>query len=586
MQPLNGIALGGFRSFGRDVQFIGPCSKVNLLVGPNNSGKSNILAFLMHHLAPVDAVLQNKYEAKLAFTQLDRHLGGASPFVFGVASPLSIYTGLLKEPNEVIQEAFDLYLNALQLHRGTDMLWFLHQSPTLNEKPAYTLPPELIHTIVNAAAKDGNMRRRLQYIWSQLTGSSGGGLEQDWIPGTINHLRMLAPPLPKVASVPAVRRVEMGAAPSGDSTRQDGTPDLSGRGLIERLAMLQNPGVHEQQNRSSFRDVNAFVREVTGNALAEIEIPYGRDTILVHMDGKSLPLESLGTGIHEVVILAAAATVTQNQVLCIEEPELHLHPVFQRKLLAYLERKTTNQYFISTHSAQMIDAKFASVFHVRLKDGQTYVRLASTPMQLRYICDELGYRSSDILQSNCVIWVEGPSDRIYLRHWIAAVDDGLIEGIHYSIMFYGGRLLAHLSAADPEVTDFISLSCINRNLVVMMDSDRKNSKCTINDTKLRVAKELTEAGGMAWVTAGREIENYFPTDMLQQCVDAVAPGFGSKTGNGRFDHALPIVNTGSRERADKVKVASKVADRQAELDVLDLREKITALVGFIRRANG
>ena len=55
-------------------------------------------------------------------------------------------------------------------------------------------------------------------------------------------------------------------------------------------------------------------------------------------------------------------------------------------------------------------------------------------------------RTSDIrlviLQANCVVWVEGPSDRIYLKHWIEAVTSELIEGLHYSIMFYGGRLLS------------------------------------------------------------------------------------------------------------------------------------------------
>ncbi|ROT43839.1 hypothetical protein CHR62_15615 [Pusillimonas sp. NJUB218] len=33
-----------------------------------------------------------------------------------------------------------------------------------------------------------------------------------------------------------------------------------------------------------------------------------------------------------------------------------------------------------------------------------------------------------------------------LKHWIAAVAPELVEGLHYSIMFYGGRLLSHLSA--------------------------------------------------------------------------------------------------------------------------------------------
>ena len=86
------------------------------------------------------------------------------------------------------------------------------------------------------------------------------------------------------------------------------------------------------------------------------------DTILVHMDGKALPLSSLGTGIHEVIILASAATLLQRNVVCMEEPELHLNPILQKKLMRYLLQHTDNQYFITTHSAAIMDLPDAEVF--------------------------------------------------------------------------------------------------------------------------------------------------------------------------------------------------------------------------------
>ncbi len=51
----------------------------------------------------------------------------------------------------------------------------------------------------------------------------------------------------------------------------------------------------------------------------------------------------------------------------------------------------------------------------------------------------------------------------------------LREGIHYSIMFYGGRLLNHLSADDPDITEFIKLRRLNRHLAVVMDSDKASA---------------------------------------------------------------------------------------------------------------
>jgi len=42
---IDGIGISNYRSFG-DLQLIGPFSKINFLIGQNNSGKSNVLLFL------------------------------------------------------------------------------------------------------------------------------------------------------------------------------------------------------------------------------------------------------------------------------------------------------------------------------------------------------------------------------------------------------------------------------------------------------------------------------------------------------------------------------------------------------------
>ena len=307
--------------------------------------------------------------------------------------------------------------------------------------------------------------------------------------------------------------------------------------------------------------------------------------MIVNIDGKRLPISSLGTGIEELVIISTAAVNFHNQVVCIEEPELHIHPLLQRKFIEFLQKETDNIYFIATHSPHILDASSASVYHIQLKDKSSTAAHCNTGSDRFQICRDLGYQASDLLQANSIVWVEGPSDRIYLSAWLSYVASDLIEGLDFSIMFYGGRLLSHLSADDQLVIDFINLNRLNRNVAVVIDSDKDSDIASVNDTKQRIGTELEQNGGFEWVTQGREIENYLDDSIYLQAMQKISSVPNSGYESAYSDRCV-YSHDGKSRAVNKLKLARAAMELPPNVDVLDLRAKLEELVAFIRGASG
>ncbi|SEO61849.1 ATP-dependent endonuclease [Nitrosovibrio sp. Nv6] len=572
---IESLSIGGYRSFGNQIQRFEKFSKVNLFIGRNNSGKSNILRFL-HYLYP-----SFSKKTPLNLDRIDSHIPLGAKFLAGTSISLEKDgQGNFSEFYSVIapriknqgwkNQAAGYVLRVLQEKAkidNTSSAWFdfdlTLRLVELNWKSAFDLLGD----------------SEIRFLWQALVDKSGGGRDQHWYPESLNALQ---PHFKSIRSemIPAIRQVGKQGTIS---------ETFGGEGIIERLVKLQNPDVHNQHDREKFNHINEFLRKITDNQTAEIEIPHQRNTILVHMDGKTLPLESLGTGIHQVIILAAAATIPTDTVICIEEPELHLNPILQKKLIRYLFEVTSNQYFITTHSAALMDTPGAEIYHISLENNQSNVKRVTSSIHRSAICEDLGYHPSDLLQSNCIIWVEGPSDRIYLNYWINTSSTVYVEGIHYSIMFYGGRLASHLSGEDIDeiIEDFISLRRLNRRSVIVIDSDSTKAGAAVNATKHRLKEEFDAGPGYTWITAGREIENYIAPDQLKEAIKKTRPSAKALSKFGRYDNCLSILTKSEKKSmASKVDIAKFIVNNFfSDLTLLDLKDQVERLIGFIRESN-
>jgi hypothetical protein len=197
-----------------------------------------------------------------------------------------------------------------------------------------------------------------------------------------------------------------------------------------------------------------------------------------------------------------------------------------------------------------------------------------------------------LLQANGIVWVEGPSDRLYFNQWIKEISDGALrEGRHYQCVFYGGRLLARLSAGDPDATqdDAIQILRVNRNALVLIDSDRVMASSPVNATKSRIASEIESIGGLCWITAGREIENYLPKAATSALLGASVP----RPVEPFEDFAAYLdgiqAQEGNRFLRNKVLSAEKMVPhlkRASFSDCLDLATRLEAAAAAIRKWNG
>lgn len=320
-------------------------------------------------------------------------------------------------------------------------------------------------------------------------------------------------------------------------------------------------------------------------------------------DGR-VPLSKMGSGVKTILlvlilihIIPALCHVSPSDfVFALEELENNLHPSLQRRLYIYLHEfsiKNKCILFLTTHSNIVIDLysslEKTQLFHINKIGSKTSVKSILQQVELTKILEDLDIRASDILQSNGIIWVEGPSDKIYLNKWINIIDPNLIEGNHFLIMFYGGRLLSNLTFKMEFLnTELIPLLKLNRNAYVVMDRDSKTISNKINDTKLRIKQELGEDS--AWITDGREIENYLSDKTLNQWL-LQKHNISNKIENDKFEklensiEKLPKASKIKYEKS-KNKYAAEIVEYIEKSNMSEeLTKNISKLISKIKQWN-
>ena len=262
--------------------------------------------------------------------------------------------------------------------------------------------------------------------------------------------------------------------PDSDITRikENHRGEMSGKTIVTGLDfydILRDRLLGTLKDRNFIRDFESFLSRTFFHNKAVALIPRrDHDTVNIKIGNeKERPIQSLGDGMQQLIILTLPLFDHSDKplFLFIEEPELFLHPGFQRVLIDTIlaERDRQLYVFVATHSSQFLDITLreesCSVFRCSKKESQEKddeqepkFDVVNASIGEHELLRHIGVRPSSVMFANCTIWVEGITDRLYYGRFIELVMEqkklNFIENLHFAFVEYGGGNITHWSFLD------------------------------------------------------------------------------------------------------------------------------------------
>ncbi len=313
----------------------------------------------------------------------------------------------------------------------------------------------------------------------------------------------------------------------------NGQPEIfSGLTIYERLTELLLGTNSERRTIAQYQN---FISKTLFEGQPITLIPSPKNKVVTVKIGqeKDRPIYELGDGVQSAIILSFLPFVMKEPTFFfIEEPESHLHPGFQRKLLEHFARESNHRFFFTAHSNHLLDVTidiedlsiftFRKQLDIKLDDDEqspTFT-VENVDASHRSSLELLGVRNSSVFLVNATIWVDGITDRWYLRSMLNSYRDYLVaqgnkslrveEDVHYCFVEYGGSNITHWSFLDHEDHPIeVQNLCARALLVIDQDGEKKLQR------KKDLQKTLDDR---LIVLPCREIENTLPYEIIKAVV--------------------------------------------------------------------
>jgi predicted ATPase len=294
--------------------------------------------------------------------------------------------------------------------------------------------------------------------------------------------------------------------PGERSPLRDVVAKLDPTGANLAQALLYHQSRSSDQWRNSTEILNAIIPDA-----GQVQARAGGDEIEIMLQdpstGAALNLKRLGTGVEQVLMLAyVGATQPVWSVVVMEEPESGLHPGAQRLLLEYLlEWARTRLIVVSTHSTVFLDHKDperTQTYLVRRVDGVASLSNAVDRgvEALRLV----GVHLSDVASAERVLLVEGDRDVEVMNAWFGTK---LIRHGIAVVPMGGGDKAWH---TETVIRVLQEADTLDRRVVFLRDRDELSDES---------ASKLGASGNIH-LLARRELENYLlEPDAIAQVLD-------------------------------------------------------------------
>lgn len=442
------IKVKNYKCFADDPQGFDKIYPINIIIGKNNSGKSSLIDLINYLVEPNDKFIKtgrNKMDAQVVVTDIltKKSMEGlpkdASPMAFKGKSYYD-YGLTLVDQKMTYSLGYDDNKSALSWER----------TPA-DEFSSY------IRSVLDKMSKPLNSKRFKRI-----------NAERDILPQGANESDLSV----KMNGEGATNLVYQIINHSKHDYQ------LVKKKLLTELNRIINPDIE-------FKDI---LPRHNGNGIMEIYFEY--------KEGESIALSKMGSGLKTIILVllnmivipVMEEKVIDDYVFGFEELENNLHPSLQRRLFNYIADyaiKNNCIFFITTHSSIIIDLfasdKNAQIIHVENTGTNSVTKMVATHSDSRNVLKDLDSRASDILLSNGVIWVEGPSDAIYLELLLDLYKKKInySKNINFCIQSLSTAIWKYAGFADFDWDDIntetenkiISLAKINHNHLIIIDKD-------------------------------------------------------------------------------------------------------------------